>query len=246
MIRVVTLMWGTAWERYGKVFVETFHKHWPKDVDLIVVADRTLPLPRGEIRYLRLIPGYEDFIARWGGVPSANGRDRPTGSKVDENGCAWRFDAVKWMPQAIAATEAIDDLSDGDVLVWFDADVETFKAVPPGFVDRILGEADLVHLGRAKHSEIGFWAIRVGPLSRLFVQSFADIYRSDAVFDLKEWHSAYAFDACLEKAKTAGLKVKDLSPGDRGHVWPQTPLAAYTAHKKGKRKALGLEQAKWR
>lgn len=33
-----------------------------------------------------------------------------------------------------------------------------------------------------------------------------------------------------------GLKVRNLNPRGKGHVWPNTPLAELTLHKKGKLK----------
>ena len=37
--RVVSLMWGTAWDRYGKEFAKTFDRHWHKNIELQLVTD---------------------------------------------------------------------------------------------------------------------------------------------------------------------------------------------------------------
>lgn len=44
---VISLMWGNAWERYGRNFVDTFDKFWPRSIEMVVVSDRPLELPRG-------------------------------------------------------------------------------------------------------------------------------------------------------------------------------------------------------
>lgn len=235
-VRAFTLMWGTAWERYGEVFASTFAKYWPKEVELVVVADRQLPLRRGRIADLTAIPGVGEFRHRWKDQDVANGKRPPKGSKVDENGYSWRMDSVKWMPQAMAPLAVLEDMYDGDILLWFDADVETASKVPLGWPTELLGDADVACLQRVgTHTEIGFYGIRINARTRAFLRRFAAIYATDEVFKLKQWHSAFVFDRALESI--SGIKVRNLNPtGAKGHVWPSSPLAEHLVHNKGKRK----------
>ncbi len=233
MTTVISLMWGNAWELYGKNFALTFELFWPADVDLIVAADRELPLTVGRTRLMSDIPGLKDFQDRHALSQRARGLDR--GPKD-----IWKFDAVKWAPQALTPDFLVAGLPDGEVVAWLDADVVTHTPVPSGFVDELLAGSDLCHLGRGqKHSEIGFFAIRLSPVTRGFLKAYADIYRSDAVFNLREWHSAYAFTYCLEGLRSVGGRILDLTPGGKGHVWFQSRLCEYTDHLKGDRKRLG-------
>lgn len=237
---VISLMWGNAWEQYGENFAETFARYWPGDVDLIVISDRPLPLRRGRCLPMANARGLAEFRDRHGGKRLAHGFDRPAGAKVDARGYSWRHDAIKWAPQAFAPELAAAQLPDDELMVWLDADVLTYRAIPHRFVDGLLGDAELCHLGRVpKHSEIGFWACRLNNRVRGFVSAFADQYRTDDVFKLKEWHSAYVFDACADALRNIGGNVVDLTPGGNGHVWFQSPLGRYTDHLKGKRKAAG-------
>jgi len=235
-IRVVTLMYGTAWERYGQRFAETFHRFWPADVDLVVVTDRQLPLPRGRQIDLSLVPGLLSFRERHASNPVANGRNVPEGMKRDENGYSWRLDAMKWMPQGLAPAAALDGLRTDDILVWMDADVETISAVPRGWVEGLLGDGDVACLQRERtHSEIGFYAVRMWAGTRDFLREFANFYTDGRVFLLRESHSAFIFDRALETS--IGLTVTNLNTrGGKGHVWPFTRLAEHTVHHKGKRK----------
>lgn len=233
-MRVVTLMYGSAWERYGNIFATTFHRYWPAEADLVVVADRDLPLKRGRVTALNDIPGVVEFRARWNGHPKAAGMGR-LGVKVDEKGYSWRHDALKWMPQAMAPLAALDDMQDGEVLCWLDADVETTSAVPADWVEGLLGDCDVACLQRAgTHSEIGFYACRISPDTKAMLRHFAGLFADDTIFSLREQHSAFAFDVALNAAPW--LKIRNLSPGKRGHVWPSTALADHAVHKKGKRK----------
>lgn len=234
-IRVFTLCYGNAWERYGQVFAESFARFWPKDVELVVVSDRALPLPRGTCRDLLNIPGVADFRRRWRGSDKASGLTPPPGTKVDDRGYSWRHDALKWMPQAMAPLAVTSDMYDGDILAWFDADVETIAPVTPGWISTLLDGGDVACLQRrGTHTEIGFYGIRVSDASRHFLARFADYYTSDQVFGLKEWHSAYVFDRALAVSR---LRVTNLNiGGGKGHVWPASPLSGRTVHRKGKRK----------
>lgn len=235
-IRVFSLCYGQAWERYGKLFADSFAKFWPEQVELVVVADRQLPLKRGRCADLLSIPGVAEFRRQWGDDLAANGKRPWPGMKRDENGYAWRLDAVKWMPQALAPLAVIDGMHDGDILVWFDADVETIKPVPLGWVGELLGDGDVACLQRGRvHTEIGFYAVRVSNRTRAFLRKFAEFYTSDAVFDLKQWHSAFVFDRALEAIE--GIKVTNVNvAGGKGHCWETSPLAELAIHRKGKRK----------
>ncbi len=234
--RVFTLCWGTAYDRYGQTFIETFDKFWPKNVDLMVVSDRDIPMPRGTVSPMAEVVGLVDFKKRWGKNPKAQGMVPPAGAKRDPRGYAWRFDALKWMPQAMAPLAALQGMSDGDILCWFDADVETTGKVKAGWLAELLGDADMACLQRTNyHSEIGCYVVRVNPKTREMLIKFAELYAGDGVFKLAQWHSAFAFDHAA--ASVDGLKIRNLNPaGGKGHVWPATALAKYTVHNKGKRK----------
>ena len=233
MIRVCTLMWGTAWERYGETFARSFAQFWPDSVELTVFTDRSLPIPGAVQIDLASIQAIEAFRLRHHRDPKANGFE--SSAKTDANGYSFRHDAVKWMPQAAVPAVAMRGLSTGDILVWLDADVATTSPVPAGWIESLLGDADVACLQRTgTHSEIGFYALRVGPKTRRLCERFADLFIGDGIFTFNEWHSAFAFDRAMEFVP--GLVVENLSPGLRGHVWPQTRLAEHTVHFKGKRK----------
>lgn len=237
-IRVVSLMYGSAWDRYGRYFAESFTKFWPESIELVVVTDRALPISRPNTRQVDLnaIPGVTDFRRRHKDNPKANGLGAPAGMKRDEKDYAWRLDAMKWMPQAMAPLPALEGMYDGDILVWFDADVETTSTVPFGWVAELLGDGDVACLRRGKvHSEIGCYIVRIGKATRAFLKNFAALYADDLVFKLRETHSAFIFDRSLECFSE--IRVTNLNPdGGKGHVWPRSPLAEHTVHRKGERK----------
>lgn len=237
--KVVTGFSPAGYIEYGTRFLETFHRHWPAAIELEAFTEDYVEMPRGTCRSLWNCNGVSAFIQRHKANPAHNGREpnRFWREKHRERGYHFKFDAVKFCKQCFIPERAAEDMADGDILVWLDGDVVTFNDVPKAFIEKLLGPNDIAYLGRrGTHSEIGFWAVRINARTRLFLSMFADTWRTDSVFELQEWHSAYVFDYCLQKAM---LRECNLTPNGTGHVWFQSPLRHYTDHCKGPRKAQG-------
>lgn len=235
--RVLTLMWGTAWERYGQKFCESFREFWPRNVELLIVTDNPLPVEWAAQVPLEKIPGYRYFMNACQGQPRANGYGQKH-RKLDRDGKFWKNDAVKWAPQGLCAVAGMDGMKDGDLLTWMDADVMTIAPVPKAWSNVLLDGKDMACLQRDRqHSEIGFWAMRIGSKTRRVIEAFNAYYADLTVFDLREWHSGFVFDAAIRTVPT--VSVRNLvPPGMRGDVWIRTPLNQYTWHLKGKLKDL--------
>lgn len=227
-----------GWDEYARGCLQSFHQYWPGDVELAAYGEQRVELPRGQYRDLAAT-GIVDFIERHADNPRYNGREPSPRWKDGERaaGYSYKWDAVKFCRQLAIPADAARYVRDGEILVWLDADVLSLKPVPRDLVERLLGDADVCYLGRGrKHSEIGFWAVRMSPAVREFLHDLRGIYLSDRVLALGEWHSAHVFDYVR---KCTDLKQRDLSPGGAGHVWFQTELGAYMDHLKGSRKRYG-------
>jgi hypothetical protein len=239
MIKVISGFSPKGYSEYGRRFGDTFHRYWPLEVALDVYVEQRCTLPRATQIDLGDVDGVLDFFRRHAADPAANGKKqnamwRP---KHIRDGYNYRFDAVKFCRQCFIPRHAISKLADGDIMVWLDGDVVTFDNVPADLVTRLLGDDDMIYLGRKHaHTELGFWAVRVNASSRSFCDAMADLFATDAIFALPEWHSAYAFD-CVRL--TSKLKARNLTPEGTGHVWFQCEIGQYTDHCKGARKSLG-------
>lgn len=239
MLTVVTGWSPSGFREYGSRFVESFVRHWPREVRCLAYVEQIENIPtRIEQRLIDAIPGCRDFINRHRANPAANGRAPSAAWKESARaaGYNFRFDAVKFCRQGFIPLAAAGEVRHG-LLCWLDADVVTFRDVANGFVESLLPAGkDVAYLGRgAKHSEIGFQLYRV-PAALPMLQQFRDLYATDAIFGLKEWHSAYAFD----NARTqSAIAAHDMTPGRSGHVWFRTPLGTCTDHLKGARKLAG-------
>lgn len=237
MIRVCSGFSPAGRVQYGERFLASFNRHWPPDIQLqVYVEDAGQSGPMVE-RSLWDIPGARAFHDRHADNLSAQGRTQQPCWKDKERsrGYSFRTDAYKFWKQILIPEAAAADMADGDILVWLDGDVETTAPVPLDFVPKMLGVAEVSYLGRARgHSEIGFWAVRLNDRTRRFLSDIAEVYRTDHVFELREWHSAFVWDHIRSRS---GLVERNICrPGTVGHVWPLSPLARYMRHDKGERK----------
>lgn len=244
MTTVVTGFSPKGLIEYGANFMETFDQYWPKSVKLRCYVEQATDVPRNGERSLWDCRGMKEFIERNAPNPQRTGKAAVAGwgPKSYTKGYNFRFDAVKFSRQCFIPENASLELADGEVLAWFDGDVMTFRPVPEGFVEGLLKDFDLCYLGRVNtHTELGFWAVRLNQNTRGLLSDLAAIYRSDAIFREREWHSAFAFDIVRQRRERKdGLKSHNLTPRGMGHVWFQSPLANFTDHLKGeRRKAMG-------
>lgn len=236
MIRVCSGFSPAGRIAYGDRFLASFDRYWPADVELRVYVEEPTPMPRDAEWSLWSIHGALAFNARHGTDLALAGRSARPCWKPREvhRGYSFKTDALKFWKQILIPEAASCGLEMGDILVWLDGDVETIEQVPEDLVPRLLGGADVAYLGRANHSEIGFWAVRISPRTLVFLHDIAEQYRTDRFLELPEWHSAFVWD---HVRKQSGLVERNLcGPGHRGHVWPLTALARYTRHDKGQRK----------
>lgn len=226
---------------YGEKFLETFDRFWPRSVRLLCFVEEPTSIPRGGERSLWSCPGVKEFIERHQWNPKYTGKEplpswRP---KHRDHGYSYRHDAVKFCRQCFIPETAASELSDDEILVWLDGDVTTHQIVSEGFVEKLIGNSDICYLGRRGfHSELGFWAIRLNNRTRMFLKYLAALWRTDGIFRLQEWHSAFAFDYTrnLFQVGEVRIEARNLTPNGRGAVWQQSPLAQFTDHLKGRRK----------
>lgn len=247
MTTVVTGWKGGSYQQLGEEFIRTFDNYWPTEIELAAVVD----IPANfHGRYLDRLTtfrasdcdGLDDFISRHSGNRLYTGKAEQRSWTPSErhNGYSYRHDAVKFAPQLFFPELVSQDLNDGEILAWFDADVVTFRQVPERFIDGLIGESELVYLGRPpRHSEIGFWAVRLNNRTRRFLTALADMYRNDSLFKLSEWHSAFVFDHVRTAYEMDGMQSRNLTGDAQGHVWFKCELGTMTDHLKGKRKIIG-------
>lgn len=209
---VVTTYARRHWDEHARRCVESFKQHWD-GIPLRQYTDEDLEAASGWL---------SEFKQRH--------RDRPTHN--------YRFDAIRFAHK-VSAIEQAFHAGAADVLVWLDADCVTHAPVTADWLAALLGNADFGYLRRArKYPECGFMLIRRNAAGAELVSTLVDLYRSDRLFELAEWHDSWAID---HVRREIGIRCASLSgvAEDTGHPLVNGPLGACLDHLKGKRKAEG-------
>ena len=208
----VTTFADRHWDSHARRCVETFGQYW-QGVRLRQYRDQQL----------------ED-ASEWLAEFKHRHRDRPTNN--------YRFDAVRFAHK-VAAMELAFRVGDGDVLVWIDADCVTHAPVDSEWLAGLLGAADFGYLRRAnKYPECGFMLIRRNDAGAKLVQELVRLYRTDALFELEEWHDSWAIEQVRRRIDVACSSLSGDAEAT-GHPLVNGPLGARLDHLKGKRKAAG-------
>lgn len=235
-ITVVTGFSSAGYCLYGRRFIETFRKFVPEDIGLIAYVAEPIDMPRGRYVLHSQLSGVNEFVERNKNIPEHCGaRAVHNWRKKDvKAGYSYRHDAVKFCWQLCYPNHAANSMRDDEILTWFDGDVVFTDNMSTSVIDSGMVNADLIYLGRRTHTELGFWSIKLNARTRQFLHKMADMYTSEDVFKLPEWHSAYVFDHC--RGLFRDIPTKDLTPNDAGDVWHRSPLRRFSVHLKGKLK----------
>jgi hypothetical protein len=200
------------WDRYAKACVETFNKHWI-DVALTQFTDDQLESKSGWLSEFKIRNAH-----------------RPTDN--------YRFDSVRFAHK-IAAIEIAFNNGTGDALIWMDADCITHAPVDAEWLQGLIGDADFAYLKRARREpETGFMIIRRNEAGADFIAALVELYRSDGLFSMKEWHDAWIIGELVKITNFASVSLSG-SADATSHPLVNGPLGEKLDHLKGKRKLTG-------
>lgn len=161
-------------------------------------------------------------------------------ARLARPGYNYQWDAVTFAKKAFAIIHAART-STARFFFWVDADTTFRKYIPEEVLQALFKpDADIVCFKRAHpHTETGFFGLDLAsPRTRSFVESYARIYEERKLFENEAgWTDCHAFDMAI--LATDGLRVKNLSTKDEGHVVAASPLGEYIDHMKGSRKQAG-------
>ena len=236
MIHVVTTCSPEGYRLYGKKCVESFLKHWPKEIILSLFYESPLdkyefsPICKDRIRLFDLgaETAIHDFIADWGWHPRLT---HPTD---------YRLQGVRFCHKVFAMTA--DCLPKSGIRIWLDADTETTKPIDHDYLGRCLpAENDVCsYLGRTQwhHSETGWLGFNLGGgelLGDLMLCQLLCMYTEGAVTRQEETHDAWVFDVLRRYfEKNYSAEFRNLSPNAVGlDAWNYSPLGERMQHYKG-------------
>jgi hypothetical protein len=238
MITAVTSFSPIGYERYGKTFVETFHKFWPAGVKLVCAYEGpALPGVSG-FDLLQTEPA-NSFLERHANNSFVKGRLEyplsPWGPKARRSGYCFRHDAYKFA-RKVFALAYVSRHADMGKMFWLDADIITTKPVPESFLHGILPDtASLAYLARHRyHSELGFVGYNLDRLeTHSFITAYEKQYSMDLFFNDEAWDDCNQFDYLVQKLRPDTAPIANTN---RAYPFDHSRLAEYMRHNKGRRK----------
>ena len=256
---IVTSFNPEGLEVYARNMLNSFDKHWDKEIQLhawyhdfdeggaFFLRTEELEIPTKGVKYSNL-NNIQDMLEYREGMKVHNGTE---GGKIQYN---WRLDAIKWCHKIYALTETAADphvIQDKDWLIWLDADTVTFADVDAEFLDGICDDSyDIVHLGRnsVDYSETSFIAFNLKNRPAVdFLSDFRETYDNREVTAYREWHDGFIFERLLKLHQYHGLKALNLTPDVPDlNAFATSALSTKMQHFKGnlKTKDVSLEHHK--
>lgn len=268
-IKVITSYKPGTWNEYSRKGIESMAEQFPQEIDIVVYAEE----PKPECRYDRIKwvdlnsaePELFKFKNKHKDDPVANGelQEIPGGVRRpaelqnkggrDKNKGSYLWAAVRFANKVFCVVNGVRNSKDYDYVVWIDADTFTFRPVPLDFFKSLLPADTMVtYLGRenpklldgGKYPECGFVGYNLKHTEvQNFVNEWEQLYVTDDVFKLLEWHDSFVFWHLTKKYQNQkSVKVNDIGywKGVRGHhVFVNSELGQYMDHMKGKRKKIG-------
>lgn len=222
---VVTSFNEELYNSYAHRFWKTFpHTH----LDLRVYSEEML-LPV-KSTHLHL---HSDFVER--------NSYRPVSS--------YKYDSVRFCYKPYTIAQAVDDYAHNYTrLLWIDSDTQFHKPITEDWVTEHLYKEDCLatYMGRPNYySETGVLLFNLEhPNTRAYINSVRQLYDTDMIYLLKEWHDSYVWDAVRQQYEAKGNRFNNVGVD---HKVPGGHIQAYLYgewfdHMKGKRKSHGYSQ----
>jgi hypothetical protein len=229
-IAVITTFPNAAWDIYSKAMVESFCRHWPKDIPLMIALDDTAL----ELQ-LKTILRDSDVVASGWDAEHAAFVERNKGRDDPQN---YRKQAVRFCHKVFAIRQAMEAIKHSDnpvrYLIWMDGDVITNKPVTHEMLSKCLpvdGDA-VAYLGRKDwdHSECGWLAFDLQSGGYAMIDQIINLYNGDHVFEQPQWHDSWIWDYVIDKFHSA----TNLTEGKPGRdIWQHSPMGKWSTHHKG-------------
>lgn len=267
-IKVITSYKPGSWSKYAERSVRSVAENWP---DIAINVYHEGPCEESKmfhprIKWIDLHRVQPDLVAfknRHKDDPVACGELQEIEGGVrrpaafdgnDKNKGSFLFDAVRFVNKVFCVTHAIKTSveKEYDYVIWLDADTYTFRPMPRDFLESLLPEDSMfTYLGRenpvkndgGKYPECGFVGYNLrNPHMQQFAHDWEELYNTDQVFELLEWHDSFVFWHLSKIYREKhNVKVNDIGywKGVKGHhVFVNSELGLYIDHFKGKRKNI--------
>lgn len=264
-IDVVTTFHKAGLETYGQRFLDSFAKNVDPEVNLIVYAEDCEPVNPNPDQITILdakehLPKLNRFKEKWKNEPKANGKCPFPEKRPRDYHKEFKWDAIRFANKTYAVFEAAAQ-SEGDWIVWLDADTFVHSPITKSEFDRLLDPGRwITYIGRGRGSqtwpECGFYGLNLRHGSaRSFLAEFERFYEQadHGIFTLDEWHDSFVFGHILDQMRdshpgwydySSDLYLKQAKTGGGGHPFINCILGTWFDHMKGGRKNKGHSEKK--
>lgn len=243
MTTVITTFGEDYYEKWGRGCIESLVKYWPGKI-VAYYEDKPPNEFAGRVEYKDLME-QEDLVRflRWtGAMPLLNGI-------MPDGRYQYHYNANKFCRKVFAISHHAAQEPD-EPFFFVGADTRCFKKMPKKFLKELLDGYPGVFLLRRHiksgdtHSHVESDFAGYDPtdivMKRLLVAQKMS-YLNGSFLELSEWHDCVMLDNLLD---ILGLteRINNLSDGVKGegilgkNVWPNTVLAKYMVHLKGRSK----------
>jgi len=237
-IALVTTFNEKLYRYYAHRFLSTYN--WP--FDCYIYHEGWIPEidpMRDNIKYRDIHdtnPELNSFIQR--------NLTRNIDSQYDKNimpTTDYKMDAIRFSYKIFAKTHFMLFNCIYDYVFWIDADTFFLKPITKEEVEQKFLPKDcaISFIDRPSYySECGFVGYNLThDRTRDFIYNLRRYYTKDLLFKEREWHDSYVWD-CVRKKYLQGVKTHNLAPkvNKVGNPWPDTYMAEYCSHLKGKKR----------
>ena len=264
MITTLTTFHKPGLDLYGQRFIDSFAKNVDKKIKLLVYAENCTPI-NPDTNQITIIDSKElnklnQFKARWGNVPKANGKCPFPEKRPRDHHKEFKWDAVRFANKVYAVFDAVARTND-TWTVWIDADTYVHTPINYEQFQQLLpSDKWITFVGRGKGSqtwpECGFYGLNTEhDTCKKFLNEFERMYQDadNGIFRLDEWHDSYVFGKILNQLTPIDKNFHDYSKdiynktaktGGGGHPLINSVLGNYFDQMKGSRKNKGKSQKK--
>jgi len=232
-MNIVTSFTRNGYDLYGKNFIESFKKFWPRKVNLTIYYegdDFPLTDERFTVRNISEVEFHDEFMSRLR-FPIMQGN---TGASYDIN-----FD-LRMARKVFIQMHAMKTMR--GKIFWLDADTITFNDIPSDFLDLCLPDNYFnCYLGRDGwyYTESGFIGFNANhPIAEKFYITYINIFLHGYILTQSGWHDCFGFDLARNQFDKNNFKnLADGLPHGTMHPFVNSDLGKYMDHRKGPRKS---------
>jgi hypothetical protein len=199
-MRYVTSFGPQGYEDYGRDFLASYVKYMKDPLYVFVEAPCDFQHPLVTFKKLQQVEGFKQFLNR-ASFPAMHG-------KIWGQLYNYRFAVTKFCRKQFAQLGAakLEHATNGDWLIWIDADVLLGNALPPPAKGPFM-----YYLGRPEwHSCASYvaWDLQ-HTQNQTWWQMLENLYSTGTIFALPEWHDSYVNDWMRDDLKVSAANLAE-------------------------------------